>query len=222
MSSSALSGSFAPILQAHKIPWLSESIQSLAEGTSAYAFPITAAAAQWGYVMGKSFAGEGCKTAAAIYVDAPTVQAVFAQVQAALAMSGANIPSNLKFEISATDASVLPQVLQIANSGAQCVFGLLTPIQANAVESAIIGSKKPTLPFMTYCAAVSPDVAKLFASAGNGNVACGARLPGETGVPVLDTIKRRGKRLRRCVHLELGHGRRSDCCDESCIRTCHR
>jgi ABC-type branched-subunit amino acid transport system substrate-binding protein len=189
MSSSALSASFAPILQAHQIPWLSESIQSLAEGTSPYAFPVTAAAAQWGYVMGKSFAGEGCKTAAAIYVDAPTVQAVFAEVQAALTASGASIPSNLKFEVSATDASFLPQVLQIVNSGAQCVFGLLTPTQANAVETAIIGSNKPALPLMTYCAAVSPDVAKLFAGAGNGNVACGARLPGETGLPVLNTIQ---------------------------------
>ena len=190
LSSSALSQTFAPILQAHKIPWLSESIQSLAEGTSPYAFPMTSAAAQWGYVMGKSFAKQGCTTAAAIYVNAPTVQAVFTQLQAALAESGTNgISSNLKFQVAATEGSFLPQVLQIANSNAQCVFGLLTPTQANAVETAIIGSQKPHLPMMTYCAAVSPDVAKLFAGAGNGNVACGARLPGESGVPVLDTIQ---------------------------------
>jgi hypothetical protein len=180
----------SPILEAHKIPWLSESIESSLDGTSQYSFPVTSATAMWGTVMGTYFAQQGCQTGSAMYVNATTVQGVFNQIQQSLAKAGTKgIPSSLKFHVSASEASFLPEVTQIADSSAQCLYGLLTPNQVSLVENAIISSKKPSLPMLTYCQSVTSDVAKVMGAHGNGYVACGARLPSETGLPILARIQ---------------------------------
>jgi ABC-type branched-subunit amino acid transport system substrate-binding protein len=191
LSTSALTEAFDPILEAHKISWIGHAIESQADGTSNYSFPATAATAEWGTVMGKSLAGNGCKTVASMYVNAPTVQLVFNKAEQALTAAGAGgLPQSLQFQVTASDVSFLPQVTQVVNSNAGCLLGLLTPAQVTVVENGIATSSRPTLPLMTYCQSVTPDVATLMGKNGNGYVACGGRLPGEEAkYPVLTQVK---------------------------------